>query len=97
MPANRLLVWTLQKAVDLAIGVVVQLDLPHAELVGSALACPLGYLLDGIRRKHQIIVEIHESRHLVPLLIGPDLAACTLRANHVATITFYQSPLAHQD
>ena len=50
--ADGFFVWPVKQAVDLALGVVVQLDLAHAELVGSGApgaraglviyACPSG-------------------------------------------------------
>jgi hypothetical protein len=58
MLADRLLVRAFQEAVDLAVGIVLKLDLPHAELVGGAVPCSLGYLVDGFRRQLQVIVEI---------------------------------------
>jgi hypothetical protein len=69
MFADRVLVRTFEQAVDLAVGIVVQLDLPHAELVGRAFPCSLRDLLNSFSRKFEVIVEIHESRHAVP----PDL------------------------
>src|SRR5258708_10906815 len=66
MLADRLLVGALQEAVDLAVGVVVELNLPHTELIGSAVPRSLGYLIDGFLRQLQVLVEIHEPRHAVP-------------------------------
>lgn len=57
MPADRLLIRAFQEAVDLAVGVVVTLDLPHADLVGGADPRACGYLLDGLGRELQVIVE----------------------------------------
>lgn len=51
MPANCLLARAVQKAVDLAVAIVIQLNLPHTELVGSAVPRSPGYLLDGGRRQ----------------------------------------------
>src|SRR5258708_6729877 len=64
--ADRLLIGALQEAIDLAVGVVVQLNLPHTELIGSAVPRSLGYLIDGFLRQPQVLVEIHEPRHAVP-------------------------------
>jgi hypothetical protein len=58
--ADRLLIRAFQEAIDLAVGVVVELNLPHAELVGGAVPRSLGYLVDGILRQLEILVEIHE-------------------------------------
>src|ERR1035438_8347467 len=66
MLADRLLIRAFQEAIDLAVGVVVKLNLPHTELVGSAVPRSLGYLVDGFLRQLQVLVEIHESRHVVP-------------------------------
>src|SRR5258708_9390733 len=66
MLADRLLIGALQEAIDLAVGVVVQLNLPHTELIGSAVPRSLGYLIDGFLRQLQVLVEIHEPRHAVP-------------------------------
>jgi hypothetical protein len=85
MPANRLLVWAVQKAVDLAIGIVIQLDLPHAELVGRAFSRPLSYLLDGLRR------ELRSSWKSMNLGISFFLISLSALASHLI-ITFHQSP-----
>ncbi len=58
--ADGLLVRALEEAVDLAVGVVVELDLPHAELVGGAVPRPLGYLLDGFGGQLEVVVVVHE-------------------------------------
>jgi hypothetical protein len=57
MLADRLLVRAFQQAADLAVGVMATLDLPHAELAGSAGPRPRSYLLDGLGREPQVIVE----------------------------------------
>src|ERR1039458_2168978 len=66
MLADRVLVRTLQEAVDLAVGVMVKLDLPYTEVVGGALARSLRYLVDRFLRQLQVVVKIHEPRHAVP-------------------------------
>jgi hypothetical protein len=66
MVADRLLARALQEAVNLAVGVVIELDLPHAELVGSPVPRSLGYLVDGFLRQLQILVKIHEPGHVIP-------------------------------
>jgi hypothetical protein len=66
MCADRLLVRAFQEAVDLAVGVVVTLDLPHAELVGSAGPCPGGYLVDGLGGELRVIAEIDEPGRGIP-------------------------------
>ena len=63
--ADRVLVRPFEQAVDLAVGVVVKLDLPDAELVGGALPCSLRDLVDAFGGKLQVIVEVHEPRHVV--------------------------------
>jgi hypothetical protein len=54
MLADRVLIRAFQQAIDLAVGVVVKLDLPHPELVGSAIPGPLRYLIDGFLRKQAL-------------------------------------------
>src|SRR3984885_5924549 len=66
MVADGLLVRSFQEAIDLAVGVVVELNLPHAELVGGAVPRSLGYLVDGILRQLQILMEVHEPWHVCP-------------------------------
>jgi hypothetical protein len=66
MFADRLLVRAFQEAGDLAAGVVLTLDLPPTELAGSAGPRPCGYLLDGLGRELQVIVEIREPGHGIP-------------------------------
>src|ERR1700683_2546577 len=63
MLADCFLVRAVQQAVNLALGVVVKLDLPHAELVDDTVPRSLSYLVDGFVRKLQIIVVIHEPGH----------------------------------
>jgi hypothetical protein len=46
---------------------VVKLDLPHAELVGGAVSRPLGDLLDGFGGQLEVLVVIHEQRHVSSL------------------------------
>lgn len=77
MPADRIFVRCLQEAVDLAVRVVIQLDLPYAELIANAVPCSLGYLLDGLRRELQVVVVIHESGHINPLLRGVTWQLCS--------------------
>src|SRR6516165_11203104 len=76
MPSDRVFVRRLQEAVDLAVGVVIQLNLPHAELIANAIPRSLGYLLDGPRRELQVVVVIHEPGHLNPLLTGVNWQLC---------------------
>jgi AcrR family transcriptional regulator len=61
--ADGLLVRPVEEAVHLAPGVVVQLDLAHAELIGRAVAGVIGDLRDGLGGQLQILVKIHEPRH----------------------------------
>src|ERR1700760_4182795 len=63
--AHALLVRRVQQAVDLAVGVVVQLSLVDSELVGGAFPRFLGDLRDGFVRQLQVVVEVHEARHVV--------------------------------
>ena len=86
MPANSLLVRAVQQAVDLAVAVVEQLNLPHSELINSAVPGPLGYVFDGLRRKLQVIVVIHESRQERPLLNQSYLATLLSRAQVVYVV-----------
>jgi len=77
VPADGVLVRALQEAINLAVRVVVELDLPDAELVGGARPCPLRDLVDVFRRKLQVIVEIHEPRHvIVPSRVGGTPPLC---------------------
>src|SRR5215467_12350373 len=62
---DRVLVRALEQAVHLPGWVVVQLDLPHAEHVGLVVAGIVGDLLDCLRRQLQVLVEVHESWHLI--------------------------------
>jgi hypothetical protein len=57
MLADRLFVRAFQEAIDLTAGVVVKLNLPHAELVRSAVTRSLGYLVDGFLRQLQVLVK----------------------------------------
>src|SRR5215469_1048191 len=66
MLADRLLVGTVKQAVNLAVLVVVQLKLRHAELVGFGIPRSLRDLLNSLRRKLQIVVEVHELGHDSP-------------------------------
>src|SRR5258708_992603 len=66
MVADRLLVRSFQEAVDLAVGVVVQVKLPYAELVSSTSPGAFGYLPDSLRRELQVVMEIHELGHEIP-------------------------------
>src|ERR1017187_3612773 len=66
MLADCLLVRPVEEAVTLAVGVVIELNLPYTELVGSSVPRSLGYLVDGFVWQLQVLVEIHESRHVVP-------------------------------
>jgi hypothetical protein len=61
--ADGLFVRPVEQAVHLAPGVVVQLDLAHAELIGPAVAGVIGDLRDGLGGQLQILVEVHESCH----------------------------------
>jgi hypothetical protein len=79
MPADRIFVWCLQEAVDPAVGVVIQLNLPYAELIANAVPRSLGYLLNGLRWKLQVAVVIHEPGHFHPLLIGLTWQLCSWR------------------
>src|ERR1700722_8926601 len=77
MSADGLFVWPLKQAVHLAPGVVVQLDLADAELVGFLVAGVLGDLSDGLWRQFQIFVKVHEQSHV--MLLG--LACAGLAGN----------------
>jgi hypothetical protein len=61
--ADGLLIRPVEEAVHLAPGVVVQLDLAHAELIGCAVAGVIGDLCDGLGGQLQILVKVHEPRH----------------------------------
>lgn len=63
MAADRVLVWPLKEAVHIAVGVVVELDLPHPVLVRDALLCGDGYLLESLRREPKVFVKVHEPGH----------------------------------
>ena len=52
-----------EKAVNLTLRVVEQLDLADAELVARPVLCILGELLDRLRRQLQLGMKIHELRH----------------------------------
>ena len=66
MLADGLLVGPLEKAVDLPVGVVEELHLPHPELVGGALPGALRDLVDRLPRQLQVVVKVHEPRQDVP-------------------------------
>src|SRR5215469_2231448 len=61
--ADGWLVRPVKQAVDPAVGVVVQLDLAHAELVGPGVARVVGDLRDRLSGQLQILVKIHEPGH----------------------------------
>jgi hypothetical protein len=63
MLADRVLVWRLKEAVHIAVGVVVELDLPHPVLVRDALLCGDGYLLESLPRELKVFVKVHEPGH----------------------------------
>src|SRR5262249_1553465 len=67
MLADRFLVRSFEQAIHLAVGVVEQLDLADAEFVCYPVARSLRYLIDGLLRKFQVIVIVHEPRHVGPL------------------------------
>jgi hypothetical protein len=54
----------LQQAVHLAVGIVKELNLPDAEFVGVLLLRILRDLLDRLIWKFQVVVEVHELRHI---------------------------------
>src|SRR3984957_16718306 len=62
--ADGLLVGPFQQAVHLALGVVVELDLPYAELVGLHVPGVLSNLRDGLVWTPQVLVDIHEPWHV---------------------------------
>src|SRR5690242_10962079 len=66
MLADRVLVRPVQQAVHVAVGVVVELDLAHAELVGLRVAGVLGDLLDRLRGQLQVLVKVHVPGHGKP-------------------------------
>src|ERR1700722_11910301 len=71
VPADGLFVRAFEQAVDLAVGVVEKLDLPHAELIADAVPGALCDLLDRFGGQFQVIVVVHEPRHfLVPPVSG---------------------------
>jgi hypothetical protein len=90
MPANCLLVRSVQQAVHFAVAVVKQLNLPHSELISGAVLRPLGYLFDGLRRKLQVIVVVHEPGHVIPSRIG--LASQLCSGGHGLSITSRRGP-----
>src|SRR5215470_2564627 len=61
--ADRVFVGPVEQAVHLAVGVVVQLDLPDAELVRPLVAGVVGDLRDRLWRQLEVCVEIHEPGH----------------------------------
>jgi hypothetical protein len=63
MAVDRLGVRRLQQAVDLPVRIVVQLDLPDAELVDLRDLGVLGELLDRIVGQREVVVEVHEFGH----------------------------------
>jgi hypothetical protein len=63
--ADGVLVRPFGQAVHLAAGVVVQLDLANAELVGPGLAGILGDLCDDPGGQLQVLVKVHEQCHLM--------------------------------
>src|SRR5262249_20058300 len=63
--ADSLLVRAFEQAVDLALGVVVQLDLAHAKVIGPLVAGSGGGPRGRLRGQAGGVVEIHESRHVV--------------------------------
>ena len=67
MLTDGFLVRPLKQAVDLPISVVEQLDLSHPELVGHAVSGSLRDLVDRLLRQLEVVVEVHEPRHVVPL------------------------------
>ncbi len=63
MLADGLLIRAFQQGLNLALVIVVKLDLPDAELIGDTVPRSLGYLVNSLARKLQVIVVIHEPRH----------------------------------
>jgi hypothetical protein len=63
MLADCVLVWALEEAVHVAVGVVVELDLPDPVLVRDALLCADGYLLESLLRELKVFVKVHELGH----------------------------------
>jgi hypothetical protein len=61
--ADRLRARCLQEAIHRPVRVVIQLDLPHPELIGSVGAGSLGDFEDRLSRQLQIRMEVHELRH----------------------------------
>src|SRR5262245_35964180 len=61
--ADGLFVGAVKQAVHRASGVVVQLDLAHAELIGPGVTRVLGDLGDGLGGQFQVLVKVHESGH----------------------------------
>ena len=52
--ADRVFVGSLEQAVHLPLRVVVQLNLPHAELIRSLVAGVVGDLRDGVGRQLEV-------------------------------------------
>jgi hypothetical protein len=67
--AHGLGVGRFQELVDLAVRIVKELDLTHAELVGFLVPGVLCDLLNRLIGKLQVVVIIHELRHGYPLLL----------------------------
>jgi hypothetical protein len=69
MVANGLGVGSLEEAVDVAIGIVIQLNLTYAELVSFSVPGVRRDLVDSLCRELQVVVEVHELGH-VPLSLS---------------------------
>ena len=61
--ADGFFVGAVEQAVNLAFGVVVELELADAELVGASVAGVVGDLVDRVGGQLQIRVEVHETGH----------------------------------
>jgi hypothetical protein len=59
--ADGLFVGAFEQAIDHAVGVVVQLQLPDTELIGPRVAGVVGDLGDRLGGQLQVLVEVHES------------------------------------
>src|ERR1700735_2848509 len=70
--ADGVLVRRVEQAVRLPVGVVVQLDLADAEPVGAGAAGVLGDLREGLGGQLQVLVEVHESCHVILLSLRRD-------------------------
>jgi hypothetical protein len=67
--ADGLFIRPLEQAVNLAVGVVVQLDLADSELICPGVAGVVSDLRDRLRGQFEVRMEVHELRHLALLAL----------------------------